>query len=93
MRLKCLVEEHKCYFCGIEDHRDKRGWRRLVEIHHIKEKNVEKDNTPGNLVPLCSNHHSLVHMGEIKLGRWYFSTSGKWLLQWWDVFGNEYLGV
>jgi len=42
--------EKKCCICGFEH---------IVEVHHMDcDKN---NNTPENLIPLCSNHHRMFH--------------------------------
>lgn len=47
--------ERKCIICG-EDI--------AVEAHHYDENN--NNNHPTNFIPLCSNHHSYLHMNEEK---------------------------
>jgi hypothetical protein len=42
--------EHKCVVCGFD---------KIVAIHHIDEN--KKNNDPSNLIPLCPNHHEMVH--------------------------------
>ena len=42
--------DKKCAICGFD---------RIVAIHHIDED--KKNNNPKNLVPLCPNHHAMVH--------------------------------
>jgi len=42
--------EHKCIICGFD---------KIVAIHHIDEN--RKNNKPSNLIPLCPNHHEMVH--------------------------------
>lgn len=38
----------------------------LLELHHIIERvSVGTSNDPKNLAILCSNHHSLLHSGEL----------------------------
>lgn len=41
---------HKCVICGFD---------KIVAIHHIDEN--KKNNHPHNLIPLCPNHHEMVH--------------------------------
>lgn len=50
--------EIKCVICGFD---------KIVAIHHNDEN--KKNNTPRNLIPLCPNHHEMVHSkwkGEIQ---------------------------
>ena len=35
------------------------GFNKIVAIHHIDEN--KQNNSPRNLVPLCPNHHEMVH--------------------------------
>lgn len=42
--------EPKCVVCGFD---------KVVAIHHIDEN--RQNNDPGNLIPLCPNHHEMVH--------------------------------
>ena len=40
----------ECVVCGFD---------KIVAIHHIDEN--KKNNAPSNLIPLCPNHHEMVH--------------------------------
>lgn len=42
--------EFKCVVCGFD---------KIIAIHHIDEN--KKNNAPENLIPLCPNHHEMVH--------------------------------
>ena len=42
--------ERKCVICGFD---------KIVEVHHLDENH--NNNEPTNLVPLCPNHHQMVH--------------------------------
>lgn len=82
----------QCYFCNIKKDPSKKGkGRSVIELHHIKEKSDGGDNHPANLIPVCSNHHSLIHEGWIKIEGWFFSTKG-WVVLWEDHEGNKYFG-
>lgn len=50
-RKKC-IEKHGscCILCGFNT---------IIEAHHID--GDRRNNKPNNLVPLCPNHHSLIH--------------------------------
>jgi hypothetical protein len=41
---------HECVICGFD---------KIVAIHHIDEN--RSNNNPLNLIPLCPNHHEMVH--------------------------------
>ena len=49
-------QSHKkeCYVCGFD---------KVVAVHHIDEN--KKNNSLNNLIPLCPNHHEMVH------SKWY----------------------
>jgi predicted HNH restriction endonuclease len=83
-----LTDPDICVFCGIQNDPMAEGCRRLVEVHHIKEKHLGGNNEKGNLVPCCSNHHSLIHQNKIIPLRWYNSTAG-WVLQYKNEVGLE----
>ena len=36
----------------------------IAEIHHIVPFSVSQDNSIGNLIVLCPNHHRLLHKGK-----------------------------
>ena len=42
--------KQECAICGFD---------KIVAVHHIDENN--KNNKPSNLIPLCPNHHEMVH--------------------------------
>jgi hypothetical protein len=42
--------DHICVVCGFD---------KIVAIHHIDEN--KNNNHPSNLIPLCPNHHGMVH--------------------------------
>jgi 5-methylcytosine-specific restriction endonuclease McrA len=90
-KLKCLTDPYTCHLCGITSNPTNKSFRSILEIHHIIEKNKGGKDTPDNLIPLCSNHHSLVHEGKIILKQWHFSTRG-WLMEWIDETGNLTFG-
>jgi 5-methylcytosine-specific restriction endonuclease McrA len=93
--LNTLVDKYTCYFCGVQEPFQapsiNKKYRRLVEVHHIKEKNEGGSNDDYNLVPVCSNCHSKIHIGLINPQKWLFTTSG-WKLSWKDNAGKEHLG-
>jgi hypothetical protein len=91
MKLNC--DKHICYFCGVRNPPRVEGkkYRSLVEVHHIKERNEGGDNRPDNLLPLCSNCHSKVHLGLIEIGLWY-NVGYCRKLKWIDEEGVEHFG-
>ena len=91
MKYKTLCDPNTCYFCGIKSNPNNKSFRSVVEIHHLQEKCNNGKNNAHNLVAVCSNHHSLIHEGIIKIDKWYFSTKG-WLLKWEDELGVTHWG-
>jgi predicted HNH restriction endonuclease len=67
----------KCRLCGEETNSNS-----FIEIHHITERNVFKkknrkvDNEKRNLLNVCPNCHSKIHLKEITIDRWYMTTKG-----------------
>lgn len=93
--MRTLVDKHSCYFCGVHEPlhvpKETLKYRKLIEIHHIKEKNEGGNNNEENLVPVCSSCHSKIHLGLITPKKWFFTTSG-WKLEWVDDSGKTYFG-
>jgi len=69
--------EGKCYFCDIDDYA-------LLDCHRIVPGEEGGEYTDYNTVVTCSNCHRRVHDGQIVIDRKYFSTSGKWILHYWE---------
>jgi len=87
-----LVDCKQCYICKIKYNiKENISCRSLIEIHHIVEKENNGDNSEYNLLPLCSNCHSMVHEGVIKLDKWFYSTRG-WVFHFWNKDGKEFWG-
>lgn len=95
LRDKLLCDGEKCYICGVINKRTlikkTKKFRNLIEVHHIIEKNDNGTDSCENLIPVCSNCHSKIHEGIIKLDKWYFSTRG-WIFHFYDELGNEVWG-
>lgn len=82
----------QCYFCDAKkEFKNNSKCRSIIELHHIQERRHGGDNSPWNLVPVCSTHHSLIHEGYIKVHGWFYSTKG-WVLMWEDHLGNTHYG-
>ncbi len=82
-----------CYFCGLtEPDTVQKGFRRLIEMHHIIERNMNGANTDFNKVPCCSTCHSKIHLNLIKIDTWFnFGYTHK--LHWWNTETHtEYYG-
>ena len=86
-----MCDRNRCYFCGLtKDPKVKGKGRSVIEKHHIQEQHLGGSNEDSNLVPACSNCHSLIHEGRIRIDKWYFSTRG-WILHYWQD-EKEYWG-
>lgn len=72
----------KCYFCP-ETNYD------LLDVHRILEGSEGGKYTANNSLTVCCRCHRLIHSGAIKLDRKYLSTSGKYVLHYWDENGVE----
>lgn len=54
--------QYKCQICGINAGEE--YGTDIAEIHHIVPFSVSQDNSIGNLIVLCPNHHRLLHKGK-----------------------------
>jgi hypothetical protein len=75
-------QEGKCYFCSESDYD-------LLDVHRICEGAEGGKYTRNNSIVTCCRCHRLIHAGKIKVDRKYLSTSGKWVLHYWDENGVE----
>lgn len=70
-------QEGKCYFCKESDYA-------VLDCHRIIEGQDGGKYTAHNTVVTCSNCHRRIHDGQIVIDRKYFSTSGKWILHFFE---------
>jgi hypothetical protein len=75
--------EGKCYFCDETDYD-------LLDVHRILEGADGGKYTNRNSLVVCCKCHRKIHAGRIRLDRRYLSTSGRWLLHYWDEDGVEH---
>ena len=66
-----------CYFCKLDDYC-------ALDVHRIIEGKDGGEYTDLNSVTTCVLCHRRIHDGQIKIDRKYLSTSGKWVLHFWD---------
>jgi hypothetical protein len=86
---KYLSPRNECYFCHVtESINVDANFRRLIEVHHIVERNNGGSNCPDNKVPLCSNCHSKVHLGLIEIDK-YYNVGYAMYLKWKNLETNE----
>jgi len=93
MAYKFYCEKHLCYFCGLEEDPNKKGkgFRSLIETHHIIERNEGGSDHASNLVRVCSNCHSKCHLDLIKI-KGYLDLGWCFKLEWEDEEGNKNIG-
>lgn len=83
--------DHKCAICNFD---------KIVAIHHIDED--RNNNDPKNLIPLCPNHHEMVHskwkdevlplIEEVIENKWGLGANGNTPLLQGEVKGSIPLG-
>lgn len=68
-KIKKLIEK-KCYFCDEQKYD-------LLDVHRIIPGEEGGKYTHQNTVVTCCRCHRLIHAGDIKIDRWYNSTTGR----------------
>lgn len=76
--------EGKCCFCEEQDYA-------VLDCHRIMPGEEGGEYTDFNTVVTCSNCHRKVHDGQIVIDRKYFSTSGHWVLHFWQDGEEKWL--
>lgn len=76
---KISLKKHqgKCYFCETNDYV-------LLDVHRIIPGEDGGEYTDHNSLVVCVSCHRKIHAGQIKIDKKYFSTSGKWVLHFWE---------
>jgi len=69
--------EGKCYFCPVSDYA-------CLHCHRILSGEDGGIYTDFNTIVVCANHHAQIHSGQIVVDRKYLSTSGRWVLHFWE---------
>lgn len=72
-----------CYFCECDTYE-------LLDVHRIIPGENGGQYTEKNSVTLCANCHRKVHADLIKIDRKYLSSSGKWILHYFDENNIEH---
>ena len=64
-RKRCLAKKgYKCYICGFDFEKTYGEYgKEFIEVHHINPVSMNKreTNPEKDLIPICSNCHSIVH--------------------------------
>jgi len=76
--------EGKCCFCEENDYA-------LLHVHRIDFENDINEYTDFNTIVVCANCHCRVHDGQIVIDRKYFSTTGRWVLHFWQDGEEKWL--
>lgn len=74
--------EGKCYLCESDIYE-------TLDCHRIIPGEEGGKYTDHNTLVACSNCHRKIHAGHIKIDRKYLSTSGKWVLHYWNEEQKE----
>lgn len=69
--------EGKCIFCGLDDYA-------LLDCHRIQPGEEGGEYTESNTIVACANCHRRIHDGQIVVDRKYPSTSGSFVLHFWE---------
>ena len=77
-KLKNKTGKEKCEICQNQD---------ILEMHHIRGRNIPKPNHPSNLCNICASCHNKLHYDMIIIEGWISTTDGKVLL--WHKKGVE----
>lgn len=67
----------KCYFCSVDDYA-------LLNVHRIIPGESGGKYTEKNSLVVCANCHNRIHDNQIIIDQKYYSTSGKWVLHFWE---------
>lgn len=76
------LADKKCYFCDEANYA-------LLDVHRIKPGCEGGEYQELNTITVCSNHHRIIHAGEITIDRKYLRSDGKWVVHYWKD-GEEY---
>lgn len=74
--------EGQCFFCEEDDYA-------VLDCHRIVEGADGGEYTDFNTVVVCANCHRRIHDEQIVIDRKYFSTSGQYVLHYWED-GEEF---
>lgn len=73
----------KCYVCRNDDYS-------VLDVHRIIPGEQGGKYEEHNCVTLCANCHRKAHNGQIIIDRKYYTSSGKWVMHYWEVTdGNK----
>lgn len=66
-----------CHFCNMEEYA-------ALQVHRIIHGQQGGTYTEMNTIVTCANCHTLIHNGQIVIDRKYQSSSGRWILHYWE---------
>ncbi|MGE0569252.1 MAG: HNH endonuclease [Bacteroidia bacterium] len=75
--------EGKCYFCDESDYS-------LLDVHRILPGEEGGRYVEHNVVVTCANCHRKIHDEQIKIDRFYYTSSGIHILHFWDEKGEHW---
>ena len=73
----------KCHFCECDIYE-------LLDLHRIIEGKNGGEYTESNTVVCCASCHRKIHAKIIKINRKYLSSSGRWVLHYFDENNLEH---
>lgn len=76
-KISLKKHEGKCHFCSVDDYA-------LLDVHRIVPGEDGGEYTDHNTVVCCANCHRKIHDGQIKIDRKYRSSSGQWILHFYE---------
>lgn len=69
----------KCYFCSVDEYA-------CLHCHRILPEEKGGIYSDFNTLVVCANHHSMIHAEnpQIVIDRKYMTSSGQWILHYWE---------
>jgi hypothetical protein len=75
-----------CQLCGETNYS-------LLDVHRIIPGKHKGKYTEHNSLTTCCSCHRKIHAGQIVIDRKYFSTSGKWVVHFWENNQEKWSGL
>ena len=80
-QIKKLVDK-KCYFCGCDNYD-------LLDVHRLIPGEEGGKYTEWNMLTTCCMCHRKIHAGQIKIIGKHYSTTGRYILHYFNESGEE----